>query len=182
MASERSGSPHGAHAATARRHGARVGRAPKQEHCCRSRHQSAYGREPPRLDHEENRVEVVARVGEIGVSCLGSRRRASTGALRIWLLGRSLWRSAPSVSLGSILSTPFFGKLLWTPLKSAAQPKRRVQGLAAAAKRNMASPLAATRNAIRRSTMSTPCWRNAYPQPSTFVGELAAMTGAPAAL
>ena len=35
----------------------------------------------------------------------------------------------------------------------------------------LVSPLAATRNAIRRSTMSTPCWRNAYPQPSTFVGE-----------
>ena len=96
MASERSGSPHGARAATTRRHGAGVGRAPKQEHCCRSRHQSTYGREPPRLDHEENRVEVVARVGEIGVSCLGWRRRAATGALRLWLLGRLWWRPAPS--------------------------------------------------------------------------------------
>src|ERR1700721_3936253 len=94
MASERSGSPDGAHAATTRRHGARVGRAPKQEHCCRSRHQSAYGREPPGLDHEENRVEVVARVGEIGVSCLWWRRRAATAALRLRLLGRSLWRPA----------------------------------------------------------------------------------------
>src|ERR1700722_319768 len=170
MASERSGSPHGAHAATTRRHGARVGRAPKQEHCCRSRHQSAYGRESPRLDHEENRVEVVARVGEIGVSCLGWRRRAATGALRLWLL-RSLWRPAPSCFAWVVLSTAFFGKLLWTPLKSTAQPKRREEGLAAAAKQSVVSPLAATRNAIRRSRMSTPCWRNAYPQPSTFVGE-----------
>jgi hypothetical protein len=31
--------------------------------------------------------------------------------------------------------------------------------------------LAATQNAIRRSTISTPCWQNAYPQPSTFVCE-----------
>src|SRR3984957_13763346 len=115
MASERRRSPHGAHAATTRRHGARVGRTPEQEHCCRSRHQSAYGREPPRLDHEENRVEVVARVGEIGVSCLGWRRRAATGALRLWLLGRSPCRSRPVVSLRSLLSTAFFGKLSWTP-------------------------------------------------------------------
>src|ERR1700677_2801275 len=170
MARERSGSPHRAHAATTRRHGARVGRAPKQEHCCRSRHQSAYGREPPRLDHEENRIEVVARVGEIGVSRLGWRRRAATGALRLRLLGRSL-PLRPVVSLRSILSTAFFGKLSWTPLKPVAQPKCRVEGLAAAAKRSIVSPLAATRNAIRRSTMSTPCWRNAYPPPSTFVGE-----------
>src|ERR1700722_2249211 len=182
MASERCGSPHGAHAATTRRHGARVGRAPKQEHCGRSWHQSAYGREPPRLDHEEDRVEVVARVGEIGVSCLGWRRRAATGALRLRLLGRSLWRPAPSRFASVHLIDAFFGKLSWTPLKPAAQPKRRVEGLAAAAKQRIVSPPAATRNAIRRSTMSTPCWRNAYPQPSTFVGELAAMTGAPAAL
>ena len=60
-----------AHAPTTRHHGARVGRAPKQEHCCRSRHQSAYGREPPRHDHEENRIEVVPRIGPIGVSRLG---------------------------------------------------------------------------------------------------------------
>src|ERR1700722_8820502 len=171
MASERRRSPHGAHAATTRRHGARVGRTPEQEHCCRSRHQSAYGREPPRLDHEENRVEVVARVGEIGVSCLGGRRRAAAGAIRLRLLGRSLWRPAPSCFASIHPIDRFFGKLSWTPLKPAAQPKRRVEGLAAAGKRSIVSPLAATRNAIRRSTMSTPCWRNAYPQPSTFVGE-----------
>src|SRR6202020_1369986 len=116
MASERSGSPHVAHAATTRRHGARVGRAPKQEHCCRSRHQSAYGREPPRLNHEENRVEVVARVGEIGVSCLGWRRRAPIGALRLWLLGRPLWASTlrPVVLLRSILSAAFLESLMDT--------------------------------------------------------------------
>src|SRR5580698_3858639 len=146
MASERSGSLHGAHAATTRRHGARVGRAPKQEHCCRSRHQSAYGREPPRLDHEENRVEVVARVGEIGVSCLGWRRRAATGALRLWLLGRPPWRSAPSCFASVHLIDACFGKLSWTPLKPAPPPKRRVEGLAAAVKQSMVSPLAATRN------------------------------------
>src|ERR1700727_1981123 len=171
MASERSGSPHGAHAATTRRHGARVGRAPKQEHCCRSRHQSAYGREPPRLNHEENRVEVAARVGEIGVSCLGWRRRAATGALRLWLLGRYPWRPAPGCFASVHLIDCFFGKLSWRPLKPAVPQKRRVEGLAAAAKQSVVSPLAATRNAIRRSTMSTPCWRNAYPQPSTFVDE-----------
>src|ERR1700722_20101217 len=112
MASERCGSPHGAHAATTRRHGARVGRAPKQEHCGRSWHQSAYGREPPRLDHEEDRVEVVARVGEIGVSCLGWRRRAATGALRLWLLDRSPWRPAPSCFASVHLIDHFFWKAL----------------------------------------------------------------------
>src|ERR1700678_2536839 len=117
MASERCGSPHGAHAATTRRHGARVGRAPKQEHCGRSWHQSAYGREPPRLDHEEDRVEVVARVGEIGVSCLGWRRRAATGALRLWLLGRSPCRSRPVVSLRSHLDH-FFGKALMDTIET----------------------------------------------------------------
>jgi hypothetical protein len=84
----------------------------EQKHCCRSRHQSAYGREPPRLDHEENRVEVVARVGEIGVSCLGWRRRAATGALRLWLLGRSLWRPAPSCFAWVHLIDRFFWKAL----------------------------------------------------------------------
>ena len=77
-----SGSPRGAHAATTRRHGAGVRRAAQQEHCGRSRHQSAYGREPPRLDHEENRVEVVAGAGEIGVSCLGWRGATSERPIR----------------------------------------------------------------------------------------------------
>ena len=69
----RSDSPRGSHAATARGDGKGARRPPEQEHCCRSRHQSAHGREPPRLHHEKNRVEVAARVGQIGAYCLGWR-------------------------------------------------------------------------------------------------------------
>ena len=43
-----SGSPRGSHAATTRRDGKGARRPAQQEHCGRSRHQPAHGREPPR--------------------------------------------------------------------------------------------------------------------------------------
>ena len=54
-----------------RGHGKGSGRPPEQEHRRRSRHQPAHGREPSRLDHETDRVEVAACFGAIGVSCFG---------------------------------------------------------------------------------------------------------------
>ena len=72
----------GSHAATTRGHGAGACRPPEQEHRRRSRHQPAHGREPPRLDHEENRVEVAPCAGPIGAPRRGRSRGAATGALR----------------------------------------------------------------------------------------------------
>jgi hypothetical protein len=66
-------------------------------------------------------------------------------------------------------------------LKSAAQPKRRVEGLAAAAKPSTASPLAATRNAIRRSNVNALLAERLSPT-EHICWRIAAMTGAPAAL
>ena len=76
------GSPRGSHAATTRRDGKGARRPAQQEHRGRSRHQPAHGREPPRLDHEENRVEVAARAGPIGASRVGRSRGAVDRALR----------------------------------------------------------------------------------------------------
>ena len=67
-------SPRGSHAATTRRDGKGARGPAQQEHCRRPRHQPAHGREPPRLDHEENRVEVAARPGSAGASRVGRRR------------------------------------------------------------------------------------------------------------
>src|SRR5208283_4645159 len=76
------GSPRGSHAATTRRDGKGAGRPAQQEHRIRSRHQPAHGREPPRFDYEENRVEVAARAGQVGASGFGRRRGAVNFALR----------------------------------------------------------------------------------------------------
>ena len=76
------GSPRGSHAATTRRDGKSARRPAQQEHRRRSRHQPAHGREPPRLDHEENRVEVAARAGPTGASRVGRRGEAVNFALR----------------------------------------------------------------------------------------------------
>ena len=70
------------HAATTRRDGKGARRPAQQEHRRRSRHQPAHRREPPRLHHEENRVEVAARAGQIG-ACRDRRSRGAVdGALR----------------------------------------------------------------------------------------------------
>ena len=76
------GSPRGSYAATTRGDGKGARRPAQQEHRRRSRHQPAHGREPPRLDHEENRVEVAARAGPAGASRVGRRRGAVDGALK----------------------------------------------------------------------------------------------------
>ena len=75
------GSPRGSYAATTRGDGKGARRPAQQEHRSRSQHQPAHGREPPRLDHEENWVEVAARAGQVGASGVGRRRRAVDGAL-----------------------------------------------------------------------------------------------------
>ena len=54
------------HAATAPDHGAGPRRPPQQEYRRGSWHQPAHGREPSRLDHEENRLEVSAGSGPAG--------------------------------------------------------------------------------------------------------------------
>ena len=74
------GSPRGSYAATTRGDGKGARRPAQQEHRSRSQHQPAHGREPPRLDHEENRVEVAARAGQVGASGVGRRRGAVDGA------------------------------------------------------------------------------------------------------
>src|SRR6202022_4955753 len=79
----------GPHAATTRRHGTGAGRTPQQEHRGRFGHQPACGREPPRLDHEENRIEVAPCAGPTGVSSIGRRGRTATSGLgrRVGLYG-----------------------------------------------------------------------------------------------
>ncbi len=81
MASDSGGASGGPHATTARRHGAGAGRTSEQKHRRRSRHQPAYGRKPPRLDHEEDWVEVAPGASSFGVSRLGRRGSAATTAL-----------------------------------------------------------------------------------------------------
>ena len=75
------GSPRGSHGPTTRSDGEGARRPAEQEHRGRSQHQPAHGRKPPRLDHEENRIEVAARAGAFGASRVGRRRGAVDRAL-----------------------------------------------------------------------------------------------------
>ena len=75
-------SPRGSHAATARGDGKGARRPPQQEHRGRPRHQPTHRREPSRIDHEENRIEVASGAGPIGARRGGRRRRAATSAVR----------------------------------------------------------------------------------------------------
>ena len=72
--------PRGSDGATARGDGPGARRPTQQEHCRRPRHQPTHGREPPRVDHEANRIEIAAGAGATGARRRG-RRRAGTGAL-----------------------------------------------------------------------------------------------------
>ena len=76
------GSSRGSHAATTRRDGKGARRPAQQEHRGRSQHQPAHCRKPPCRHHEENRVEVAARAGQIGASRVGWSRGAVDRALR----------------------------------------------------------------------------------------------------
>ena len=68
----------GPHAATAPDHGPGPRRPSQQEYRRRSRHQPAHGREPSRLDHEEDRLEIASGAGPIGACrCLEWCRRAT---------------------------------------------------------------------------------------------------------
>jgi hypothetical protein len=66
-------------AAAAPDHATRAGRSPQQEHRGRTRHQSAHGREPPRLDHEEDRLRFPAGAGAPGPGGCVDRRRSPAG-------------------------------------------------------------------------------------------------------
>ena len=71
----------GSHAATAPDHGAGPRRPPQQEYRRGSRHQPTHCREPSRLDHEEDRLEVSSGIGPIGARrCLEWCRRAARSA------------------------------------------------------------------------------------------------------
>ena len=59
-------SPRGSYDQTTRSDGKGARRPAEQEHCRRSRHQPAHRREPSRRHHEENRIEVAARAGQVG--------------------------------------------------------------------------------------------------------------------
>ena len=73
--------PRGSDAATARGDGQGARRRTQQEHCDRSGNQPTHGREPPRVDHEENRIEVSSRAGSAGARRSGRRERARTGSV-----------------------------------------------------------------------------------------------------
>ena len=60
--------PRGSHDPTTRSDAKGARRPAEQEHCRRSRHQPAHRREPSRRHHEENRIKVAARAGEVGAS------------------------------------------------------------------------------------------------------------------
>ena len=72
----------GSDAATARRDGEGARRPAQQEHRGRSQHQPAHRREPPRRNHEENRVEVAAGARPVGASRVGRRPGAAERLLR----------------------------------------------------------------------------------------------------
>ena len=73
------GEPHcGSHAATTADHGPGPRRPPQQEYRRRSRHQPAHGRDPPRLDHEENRRQISSRASAVSACrCRESCGRAA---------------------------------------------------------------------------------------------------------
>ena len=83
--------PRGSDAATARGDGTGARRPPQQEYRRRSRHQPTHRREPSRLDHEENRLEVASRAGPIGAR-RGGRVR-SRGKFRKPV--KRVWRRSP---------------------------------------------------------------------------------------
>ena len=74
--------PRRSDAATARGDGPGARRRTQQEHCDRSRHQPTHGREPSRIDHEENRIEVASGAGPPSARRGGRRDRAGTSAVR----------------------------------------------------------------------------------------------------
>ena len=76
MAGDGGDPPRGPHRPAARGDGAGARRPAQQEHCRRPRHQPTHGREPPRLDHEANRIEVPSGAGAIGARRRGRRKRA----------------------------------------------------------------------------------------------------------
>ena len=78
LAGDCGGAHRGPHAATAPDHGDGPRRPSQQEYRRGPRHQPTHGREPSRLDHEENRLEVSSGVGPSGACrCREWRRRAA---------------------------------------------------------------------------------------------------------
>ena len=75
-------SPRGSHDPTTRSDGKGACGPAEQEHCRRSRHQPAHRREPSRRHHEENRIEVAARAGEVGALGGGLSKNSRHRVLR----------------------------------------------------------------------------------------------------
>ena len=69
------------HRSAARGDGAGARRRAQQEHRRRPRYQPTHGREPPRLDHEANGIEVPSGAGATGADRGGGRGRTGTGVL-----------------------------------------------------------------------------------------------------
>ncbi len=75
--------PRGVDASPAANHGDDPRRPSQQEHCRRSRHQPTHGRESPRRDHAEDRLEVVAGACAAGGRRRCGRRRSSRDGLSL---------------------------------------------------------------------------------------------------
>ena len=140
--------PRGPDAATARGDGTGARRPAQQEHRGRSRHQPTHRREPSRLDHEENRLEVASRAGPIGAR---RGRRAEAGQVRkplerVWRRSPVYVRQADATRIGrAVYAQPIVGARpsratgaspSGSPIRFSSGPRReRVEGPGAATPR-----------------------------------------------